>query len=118
LIALATGSLTLSGGSFPLTADADFGANFGLKSIYYKSRAANVSSTGVIRLGNTEIIGWRNAGDTGNVTLTCNVSNQIVANADIVTGASVGFVVTTPDGLHTYRLYVDDNGEFTTVQLT
>lgn len=118
LISLATGCLTLAGGSFPLTADADFGASFGLKSLYYKSRATNVSSTGIVRLGNTEIIGWRNAGNGGDVTLSCNASDQISCSSDIVTATGKGFVTTTPDGTKTYRIYVDDNGELTTQQLT
>lgn len=84
LIALATGSLTLSGGTFTLTADADFGANFGLKSIYYKSRAANISSVGVIRLGSTEIIGWRNNANDGDLELTTNASDQLTYNGAVI----------------------------------
>lgn len=119
LIALATGSLTLAGGTFTLTADADFGANFGLKSIYYKSRNANPSSTGVLRLGNTEIIGWRNAANGGNVTLTVNASDKLVlSTGDFLTAAGFGPVVTTPNGASTYRIYVDNNGELTTLQLS
>lgn len=38
LIALATGSLTLAGGTFTLTAEVDFGVTYGLKAAYYKSR--------------------------------------------------------------------------------
>lgn len=97
LISLATGSLTLSGGTFTLTADADFGANFGLKSIYYKSRAANVSATGVIRLGSAEIIGWRDNGNTADLELTTNASDQLTYNGLVIatsTGALVGTTLT------------------------
>ncbi len=120
LIALATGSLTLSGGSFPLTADADFGANFGLKSIYYKSRATNLPATGILRMGTTEGLAWRNAGNGGNITLVTNSSDQVVlTGADFLYGtAGRGPVVTTPDGTKTFRIYVDDNGELTTLELT
>jgi|SRR5690242_71929 len=119
LIALATGSLTLSGGNFPLTADANFGANFGLKSIYYQSRATNPATTGVIRLGTTELVSWRNAGNTGNITLGTNASDQLVlTGADFLYSAGDGPVVTTPDGTKTYRIYVDNNGELTTLELT
>lgn len=39
-------------------------------------------------------------------------------SADVtVTTAGKGIVVTTPDGLHTYRLAVDNNGVFTTEQV-
>ncbi len=46
LIALATGSLTLSGGTFTLTAEADFGVTYGLKAAYYKSRGDITCLTG------------------------------------------------------------------------
>jgi hypothetical protein len=95
LIALATGSLTLSGGSFPLTADADFGANFGLKSAYYKSRAANVSSTGILRLGNAQTIAWRNNGNTDNLTMLVNSSDIFTFNgpAQVIGGNANSFKV-------------------------
>lgn len=120
LIALATGSLTLSGGSFPLTADADFGANFGLKSIYYKSRAANIGSTGILRVGNNEVfLAARNANNDGDVTLKVDTSNNVVlSGGNFSLGANAGIVFTTPDGTKTYKLYVDNNGELTTLELT
>lgn len=34
------------------------------------------------------------------------------------TGAGKGLVVTTPDGLHTYRMAVDNDGNLTTEQIT
>lgn len=97
LIALATGSLTLSGGTFTLTADADFGANFGLKSIYYKSRNATPATTGVIRLGSAELICWRDNGDTADLELTTNASDQLTFNGNVIassTGALVGTTLT------------------------
>lgn len=75
LIALATGVLTKAGGSFTLTADADFGANFGLKSGYYKSRTSNISTAGIMRLANNEGIGWRNAANGANKILKLNASD-------------------------------------------
>lgn len=118
LIALATGSLTLSGGSFPLTADANFGSNFGLVALYLKSVSANISTTGFIRMANAASIGWRNGTNTGDITLSVNSSNQLVFGGDIITPAGSGFVLTTPDGTKTYRLYIDNNGELTTLELT
>jgi len=35
-----------------------------------------------------------------------------------LTTAGRGLVVTTPDGTKTYRIFVDDNGELTTLELT
>lgn len=120
LVALATGSLTLSGGSFPLTADANFGSNFGLVSLYFKSVAANIANVGVVRLATTGIIAWRNANNNGNLTLASDASDRLVyTGGDLKTAtAGSGFVCTTPDGLHTYRISVDNNGELTQEQIS
>lgn len=121
LIALATGSLTLSGGTFTLTADVDFGANFGLKTIYYKSRAATPATTGILRVGNAEVaVASRNAAGDGNLTLTFNASNQLAYDGgDIATTtAGSGLVVKSPDAAHTYRIGVDNDGSITTEQLS
>jgi hypothetical protein len=61
--------LQKAGGTFTLTADVNFGASFGVQSVYYKSLAAAVSTAGVVRLGNTETIGWRNGADSANLAL-------------------------------------------------
>ncbi len=76
LVALSTGVLQKAGGSFTLTADVDFGANYGLKSIYYKSRGT-VSSVGVLRLANAEYIGWRNAANGADKLLRVNSSDLL-----------------------------------------
>lgn len=44
--------LQKTGGNFTLTSEVDFGSTAGIKTLYYKSRAANPSSTGIVRLGN------------------------------------------------------------------
>lgn len=77
-------TLQKNGGSFTLTADTDFGANYGLKSIYLKSRATNPAGTGVLRLGNTEEISWRNAANSANLGLTVNSSNQLTYNGVVL----------------------------------
>lgn len=113
LIALATGSLTLSGGTFTLTADANFGASFGLVALYYKSRGTPLSSTGVFRMANNENIGWRNAADGGNITFGVNASDQLAAvGADIKLDAGKCLSLTSPDGLTTIRFGVDNDGNF------
>lgn len=81
LIALATGSLTLSGGTFTLTADVDFGASFGLKASYYKSRSSNVSVSGIFRLANnSDAISYRNAANSADLSLTANATNYLTFN--------------------------------------
>jgi len=68
--AATNGLLQKSGGLFQLTSELDFGSAFGIVSIYFKSRSLNPSSTGVIRLSNTDSIGWRNIANSGNLLLT------------------------------------------------
>lgn len=118
LIALATGSLTTSGGSFTLTADANFGATFGLVSAYFTSRTTNAASAGAIRLANTDSIKWRNGLSSGDVALGMNSSNQLTFAGDILLPAGVGFVCTSPDGTKTLRYSVDNNGEPAMERLT
>lgn len=99
---VSSSTLQKSGGTFSLTADVDFGASYGLKAIYYKSRTSNPSSAGVIRLANTELIGWRNAANDGNITLGVTSSDvwqlsgglQVSGNASAtLTSASTNFIV-------------------------
>lgn len=81
-------TLQPSGGTFTLTADTDFGANYGLKSTYYKTRATNPSTTGNFRLGNAEYLGWRNAANSADYLLGVNASNQLTFNGVVLSGAS------------------------------
>lgn len=69
LVSLATNGFNKAGGLFTLAADADFGVTAGLKSIYYKSRNAALPTTGVFRLGNTELLAWRDFANSANYTL-------------------------------------------------
>lgn len=59
-----TGFVQLGGGSQPLAADLNFGPSFGLISIYFKSRSANIAAAGVLRLANADTVNWRNFGNT------------------------------------------------------
>ncbi len=76
LIAIPGGVLTKTGGAFTLTTDVDFGSSFGLKSVYYKSRGV-ASSAGILRLANTESIGWRTFLNDADKLLKVNASNQL-----------------------------------------
>lgn len=66
-VAITQGVLTKAGGLFSLTSDIDFGPNFGLKSVYYKSRSANIATAGQIRLANADVISFRNALNSANL---------------------------------------------------
>lgn len=87
LIAIASGALQKTGGTFTLTAETDFGATYGLKSTYYKSRATNPSSTGIIRLGNNEGIGFRNAANGADLVLKANASDILEYNGNALLDA-------------------------------
>ena len=84
------GMLQKAGGAFTLLADVDFGANYGLASLYYKSRNASVSSVGVFRLGNAEALSWRNAANSGNLGLTVNASNILEFNSNPIFTLALG----------------------------
>ncbi len=101
LIALASGTLSKSAGLFTLTAELDFGATYGLKTAYVKSRATNPAGTGVFRLGNAQAVSWRNAGNSADLALIVNSSNELtfngvkiglsgsITNSDIAAGAAI-----------------------------
>lgn len=77
-VAIAAGTLQKTGGTFLLSAETDFGAAFGLKALYYKSRTSNVASTGIIRLANnSDSVSWRDATNTFNHELIVNASDQL-----------------------------------------
>lgn len=100
-IAISTSTLQKTGGTFTLTADVDFGATYGLKSTYFKSRATNPASAGSVRLGNAELIKWRNAANAADLGLTVSAGDLLqfngsslaisglIANADIAAAAAI-----------------------------
>lgn len=73
--------LQKTGGNFTLTSEVDFGSTAGIKTLYYKSRAANPSSTGIVRLGNQEAIGWRNQANNADLSLLVNQSDKLTFNS-------------------------------------
>lgn len=81
-------TLQPSGGTFTLTADTDFGATYGLKSAYFKTRSSNPAGAGLFRLSNNESIGWRNAANGGNLLLKVNASDQLEYNGVVIAGSS------------------------------
>ena len=77
LVALGT-ALAKSGGNFTLTADVNFGANYGLIAVYYKSASADIATIGVFRLANNEGIAWRNAANAADLLLKVDASDDLV----------------------------------------
>lgn len=77
LVALGT-ALAKSGGNFTLTADVNFGANFGLVAVYYKSASSNIATVGVFRLANNEGMAWRNVANSADLLLKVDSSDDLV----------------------------------------
>jgi hypothetical protein len=93
LIALASGTLQQSGGPFTLTADVNFGPNFGLISKYFTSTTALPATAGTLRLAKTDIIDWRNNANSANNSLSVNGSDVLQYNGNtLLTSSGGGFV--------------------------
>lgn len=84
LVALASGVLSKAGGNFTLTADANFGATYGLVSSYFTSRTANAAATGAVRLAAADAVKWRNAANLGDVALGVASDRLQWAGVDLV----------------------------------
>lgn len=103
-IAIPQSVLQKTGGAFTLTADVNFGANYGLVSKYIKSRTADPASLGVLRLSNSDSIAFRNAANDGNLELTVDSSNRLLFNGVVLQPAGnyitslTGDVVATGPG--------------------
>lgn len=97
LVASATGFLQKAGGTFTLTAEVDFGASFGLKGLYLKSRTANPASAGQVRLGNTDGIYWRNAANSANLGLVVGADNLLTFNGTAIQPAGSYITALTGD---------------------
>jgi hypothetical protein len=104
--AISANTLQPSGGTFTLTADTDFGASFGLKSTYFKSRSSNISTAGVYRLAVGDSIGWRNNANGGNLLLAVDGSDRLTFNSVIVPTATAASFQDS-----TFEIY--DNGDAT-----
>lgn len=91
--AVTSGMLQKAGGNFVLLAEVDFGATFGLKSAYYKSRATNVGSAGALRLGNTDVINWRNFDNDGDLSLAVTTDDVLQYEGQNVLIAGLGLIV-------------------------
>lgn len=70
--AISSNTLQPTGGLFTLSSDIDFGASYGLKSLYLRSRTSNTASQGILRLANTDAIAFRNSTNTGDLLLMPN----------------------------------------------
>jgi hypothetical protein len=90
MAAVSTQLLQRSGGTFTLTADVNFGANFATVQAYLKSRTANISTAGFVRMARTDAVAWRNAANSDNLLLTVDGSNNLTFNGVIIPTAPAG----------------------------
>ena len=101
LTAIAAGALQKSGGAFTLAADVDFGASYGLIASSYKSKATNPSTTGTVRLGNTEKVAWRDAGNANDIYLAVDSSGKFSFNGSAVSATELGYLAGATSAIQT-----------------
>lgn len=94
-LAVTNGMLQKAGGTFELTADANFGATYGLLSNYFTSRTTLPASAGVVRLAKTDSVKWRNNANAADLALAIDTSNNLTFAGNIVATSSAG--VLAPD---------------------
>lgn len=97
LVAQASGLLQKAGGAFTLTAEVDFGATYGLKSTYLKSRTSNPASAGSLRLAKTDSVKWRNNANDADLALAINGSDQLTYNGTAIQPAGSFITALTGD---------------------
>jgi hypothetical protein len=90
--AVTSGMLQKAGGAFTLLAEVDFGATYGLKSTYFKSRTSTPATAGQFRLAKTDVVSWRNNAGDGNLDLSINGSDALLFN-----GVALGNFVSVSD---------------------
>ncbi len=87
--AIPLGALQKTGGLFTLTADVNFGANYGLLSKYFSTRTVLPSTTGIVRLAKTDGMGWRNNANSADLLLSIDGSDTLDFNGVPIGGAAV-----------------------------
>lgn len=116
--AVTNGMLQMSGGSFPITADINFGPNFGLLSKYFETRSALPATTGTVRLSSADAgIAFRNNANSGNLILTTNSSDTLLFNGSPISGGvnpgvqyQLGYYATTGSALSGLTLITANRG--------
>lgn len=78
--AISAVTLQTTGGTFTLTSDLNFGANFGLISKYFTSVSSNSAQSGIVRLANGDGIGFRNSGNTADILLKADADGFLQYN--------------------------------------
>jgi len=93
LIAISTAVLQKSGGTFTLTAEIDFGATYGLKAAYLKSKTANIAAAGAVRLAKTDTVRFRNNANGADLALGIDGTDRLTFNSVVLATAGVASIV-------------------------
>lgn len=75
--ALAAHTLQKTGGSFTLTAEADFGSSYGMAMAYIKSKTANPATFGYLRLSKDDKVIYRNNANTADIITGLSSSDRL-----------------------------------------
>ena len=81
LDALGAYTLVVDGGTRSLLSELDLGTSYGIKVAVVKSQDAAPAAAGIIRLGNAEVVGWRNQADGADLALTASSSDRLTFDA-------------------------------------
>jgi hypothetical protein len=80
-VAVSNSLLQKTGGAFTLSAEVDFGASWGVKSLYISSRTVGVASAGAVRLAKTDGVYWRNNVGGADLSLGIGSDDRIEFNS-------------------------------------
>lgn len=88
------------GGAASLLSELDFGSSFGLRALYFRSKTANPAAAGVVRLASADVLAWRNAANSGDVTLAKNTVDALTfAGQNITAGPFLGAKTAVGQGI-------------------
>ncbi len=73
-----------------LAAELDFGATYGIRAKWFRSKTTNPAATGVARLARTDAVSWRNVANGADLPLTVDAFDQLTWNGGVVATPSAG----------------------------
>lgn len=112
LIALAAATFPKQGGNYFITGDVNFGVAFGLIARYFTSASTSPSATGVLRLANSDTIGFRNNANNADLELGVNATDELTFNGNLIPTVNnpiptYGVNLTGSNGTSDYALRTD-----------
>jgi hypothetical protein len=74
------------GGLATLASELDLGANFGLRALYLRSETTNPAGSGLVRLAAADLLAWRNAANSADLTLGLDGADALTFAGHHLTG--------------------------------